>query len=77
MAYKRPLSLSQSICIGILWFLFFVLFCAKGKQTFFSWSAVIASGFIVFYPIVKSYRERQEQTKSKSQNKRGQKKINN
>ncbi len=69
MAYKRPLSLTQSICIAILWLLFFVLFVAKGQKTFFSWSAIAASAFIVFYPIVKSYREREEQSKNKNRNK--------
>ncbi len=58
MAYRRPLSKTQSIVIGSLWLAFFILFCLKGQKDLFSWLAVLSSGFIVFYPIVKSLRER-------------------
>lgn len=58
MAYRRPLGKSQSVIIALLWLVFVVLFLMEVKVTLFSLIILFSSAFIVFYPIVKSYRER-------------------
>ncbi len=63
MAYKRPLSTSQSVCITILWCLFLAFYWKYGEHSVFSWFIVLASAFIVFYPIRKSYLQRKDQEK--------------
>ncbi len=60
MAYKRPLTKVQSIIIALLWLVFVVLFLFTGEKTPFSCFVLLWSAFIVFYPIWKSYKERQE-----------------
>ena len=56
MAYRRPLTYSQMIVIALLW-LALVVWILVGSPRL-DGLTLAASGVIVFYPIIKSYRER-------------------
>ena len=43
MSYRRPLTYTQMVVIAVLWLALLTL---------------LASGVLVFYPIIKSYRQR-------------------
>ncbi|KGN83619.1 MULTISPECIES: hypothetical protein [unclassified Porphyromonas] len=58
MAYKRPLTRTQSIIIAVLWFVFVGLYLSYGKLTAGGLVMLLMSAFIVFYPIVKSLKQR-------------------
>lgn len=58
MAYKRPLTQRQSIVIAVLWVLFAGYFLFYGQLTIGSMTMLLMSAFIVFYPIVKSLKQR-------------------
>ena len=59
LAYRRPLTYSQMIVIALLW-LALVVWILVGSPKLDGSTLLIlaASGVIVFYPIIKSYRER-------------------
>ncbi len=57
MAYKRPLTKSQSYIIAILWVLFAGAFFAFVRLNLMMIVVLFASAFIVFYPIYKSFKQ--------------------
>lgn len=57
MAYKRPLTKRQSQIITILWLIFAIIFLLKVTLNLFTLIVLVASAFIVFYPIKKSYKQ--------------------
>lgn len=59
MAYRRPLTYSQMIVIALLWLALVVwILVGSPKLDGLTLLTLAASGVIVFYPIIKSYRER-------------------
>lgn len=59
MAYRRPLTYSQMIVIALLWLALVVwILVGSPRLDGFTLLTLAASGVIVFYPIIKSYRER-------------------
>lgn len=59
MAYRRPLTYSQMIVIALLWLALVVwILVGSPKLDGLTLLSLAASGVIVFYPIIKSYRER-------------------
>ena len=59
MAYRRPLTYSQMIVIALLWLALVVwILVGSPKLDGITLLTLAASGVIVFYPIIKSYRER-------------------
>ncbi|MDO4692211.1 MAG: hypothetical protein Q4A64_04985 [Porphyromonadaceae bacterium] len=60
MAYKRPLTRTQSIIIAVLWFVLAGFYLVYGKLTAGGLVMLLMSAFIVFYPIVKSLKQRRE-----------------
>ena len=59
MAYRRPLTPTQMVIISALW-LALVLWILLGGTRLDGPTllTLLLSGVIVFYPIIKSYRER-------------------
>lgn len=60
MAYRRPLTARQSQIIILLWLIFVLLYLYHVPLSGSGVVMLIFSAFIVFYPILKSYRERRE-----------------
>ena len=59
MAYRRPLTYSQMIVIALLWLALVVwILVGSPRLDGLTLLTLAASGVIVFYPIIKSYRER-------------------
>lgn len=59
MAYRRPLTYSQMIVIALLWLALVVwILVGSPRLDGITLLTLAASGVIVFYPIIKSYRER-------------------
>ena len=59
MAYRRPLTYSQMIVIALLWLALLVwILVGSPRLDGLTLLTLAASGVIVFYPIIKSYRER-------------------
>lgn len=58
MAYRRPLTDRQSQVIIILWLIFVVLYLYYVPLSASGIVMLAFSAFVVFYPIVKSRRER-------------------
>lgn len=58
MAYRRPLTRGQSLTIALLWLLFAITYLYHVRLTLVSLFILGLSGFVVFYPIRKSLRER-------------------
>ena len=58
-AYRRPLTYSQMIVIALLWLALVVwILVGSPRLDGITLLTLAASGVIVFYPIIKSYRER-------------------
>ena len=59
MAYRRPLTYSQMIVIALLWLALVVwILVGSPRLDGIPLLTLAPSGVIVFYPIIKSYRER-------------------
>ena len=59
MAYRRPLTHSQMIVLALLWLALAVwILVGSPRLNGLTLLTLAASGVIVFYPIIKSYRER-------------------
>ena len=59
MAYRRPLTYSQMIVLALLWLALVVwIHVGSPKIDGITLLTLAASGVIVFYPSIKSYRER-------------------
>lgn len=59
MAYRRPLTYSQMIVIALLWLALVVwILVGSPRLDGITLLTLATSGVIVFYPIIKSYRER-------------------
>ncbi|WP_329904750.1 hypothetical protein [Porphyromonas pogonae] len=58
MAYKRPLTNSQIACIILLWLVITVYILSRAILNGITIITLAMATFIVFYPIVKSIRQR-------------------
>ncbi|KGN70285.1 hypothetical protein [Porphyromonas sp. COT-239 OH1446] len=58
MAYKRPLSNTQIACIILLWVVMVGWILSRVPLDGFVVLTILMSGIIVFYPVVKSLKER-------------------
>ena len=59
MSYRRPLTYTQMVVIAVLW-LALVIWILIGSTRLdgLTLLTLLASGVLVFYPIIKSYRQR-------------------
>ena len=59
MSYRRPLTYTQMVVIAVLW-LALVIWILIGSTRFdgLTLLTLLASGVLVFYPIIQSYRQR-------------------
>ena len=59
MSYRRPLTYTQMVVIAVLW-LALVIWILIGSTRLdgLTLLSLLASGVLVFYPIIKSYRQR-------------------
>lgn len=59
MSYRRPLTYTQMVIIAVLW-LALVIWILIGSTRLdgLTLLTLLASGVLVFYPIIKSYRQR-------------------
>ena len=59
MSYRRPLTYTQMVVIAVLW-LALVIWILIGSTRLdgLTLLPLLASGVLVFYPIIKSYRQR-------------------
>lgn len=60
MAYRRPLSPTQSIIIAALWVFFVFVYLYYQPINWGNILLLLGSALFVFYPIIKSLRERQK-----------------
>lgn len=60
MAYKRPLTDAQISCIILLWIILVGWIITRAKIDGMTVTMLIMSGIIVFYPVIKSIRERKK-----------------
>lgn len=58
MAYRRPLTPWQMALFAVLWLVLVVLILRSQPLNGFVVLMLLFSGFTVFYPIVKSWRQR-------------------
>lgn len=58
MAYRRPLTAGQSAVIVVLWVIFAVMYLWHQSIDLYSVVLLTMSAIVVFYPIIKSWRER-------------------
>ena len=61
MAYRRPLTPMQMVVITILWLVLVIwMLCSGLRLDGMTLLMLLGSGVTVFYPIIKSWRERKK-----------------
>ena len=59
MSYRRPLSYTQMVVIAVLWLALVIwILIDSTRLDGLTLLTLLASGVLVFYPIIKSYRQR-------------------
>lgn len=60
MAYRRPLTTGQSLLLALLWLALvgYILQARGGALDAATACLLLVSAFLVFYPIIKSWRQR-------------------
>ena len=63
MAYRRPLTPTQMVVITILWLALVIWIISSGlRLDGLTILMLVCSGVTVFYPIIKSWRERKKKS---------------